>query len=112
MKERMAEFAFYAFPSYWTLALTILALFVRKTPLMNPDLLSLVTISATILIAAFLLTKKCRWIVLPMIALAVFIALHKDGYTDHIVQLFGIFTALHYIACGAYALKHRNDTEG
>ena len=102
MKEKMAEFAFFAFPGYWTLALTFIVLFAWKTPLTDPDLLALIAVNAAILTAVFLLMKKCWWVIFPMIALAAFIALQKDGFTDHIFQLFGIYMILHYVVCGVY----------
>lgn len=111
MKEKIAKFAFYAFPAYWTLALTSIVLFVWKTPLTDPDLLALIFLDAAIIDAAFLLMKKRRWVVLPMIALAVFIALRKDGYTDDIVQIFGMYMILHYIVCAVYAYRHRRNRE-
>lgn len=111
MKDKLAEFAFYAFPSYWTLALTFVVVFIWKTPLTDPDLLSLIAVSAAILVAAFLLMKKRWWTVFPMIALSVFIALRKDGFTDDIFLLFGAYMILHYTVCGIHVYRHRGERE-
>ena len=111
MKDKIAEFAVYAFPSYWTLALTSIVLFVWKTPLTDPDLLSLIAVSAAILVAAFLLMKKRWWPVFPMIALSIFIAMQKDGFTDDIFLFFGTYMILHYTVCGIYVYRHRGERE-
>ncbi len=111
MKEKAAEFAFFSFPCYWTLALACIALLAWKTPLMNPDLLAVLLVSAAIIATAVLLIKKHWWTVLPMIVLGAYITQIKDGFTDHIFQLFGLYMILHYIVCGIYVFKYRRDRE-
>lgn len=46
-----------------------------------------------------------------MIALSVFIALRKDGFTDDIFLFFGAYMILHYTVCGIYVYRHRGKRE-
>jgi len=107
-QHQMGEYILFAFPAYLPLVLSIVAIFVWKTPLNEPFLRLLLLFNAAILVSAFLLMKKCWWISLPMIALGIYIALQNDQHVGHLLQLFGCYLVLHYAGWGIYVYRKGN----
>ena len=106
----MIKFCLFAFLCYWTLAVLYVAVGIWKTPIHNPDVIAVMSVSAAIIIAAIFLVKKRDWVCLPMVALGIYIALQDDQRVGYILHFFGIYLVLHYLSCGVYAFRRRKET--
>ena len=86
-----------------------IALVIWKVGLNEPDLIPLAYVSIAIIVAAILLVKQYYWASLPMILLGVYIfcGVKNDQHFGHIVQLYGAYLILHYLACCMDVFKHR-----
>jgi len=109
--NQIQKFLLFALPSFWTLTVLFIVLAIWNEGFI-PDLIPVTLMSIAIIVTAILLVQKYYWICLPMIALGIYIALQDDQFVGHILQFFGAYIILHYLACGVYVYKNRKKEGG
>ena len=105
--EQVTRFILFASPSYWTLALLFIVLAVWKTPINDPDVISVILLSAAIIIAAVFLTRSHYWISFLMTAFGILIMLQNDQHIGEVFTFYGLYLIVHYAMCGIYVYKSR-----
>ncbi len=106
-QHQIGEFLLFAFPAYLPLVLSVVAIFIWKTPLNEPFLVLLLLFNAVVVLSAVFLVKKRWWISLPLIALGIYIAMQNDQHIP--LQPFGCYLILHYVVWGLYAYKTKGN---
>jgi len=109
--NQIQKFLLFALPSFWTLTVLFIVLAIWNEGFI-PDLIPVTLMSIAIIVTAILLVQKYYWICLPMIAFGIYIALQDDQFVGHILQFFGAYIILHYLACGVYVYKNRKKDGG
>ena len=104
--NQIQKILLFALPSFWTLAVLFIVLIIWNEGFVS-DLIPVMLVSIAIIVTAILLVRKYYWICFPMIALGIYIALHDDQFVGHILQSFGAYMILHYLACGVHVYKTR-----
>lgn len=107
ISEQTAKFPLFALPCIWPAILLFIVLTFMKAEIQNPAVIVVALMNAAIIAAAVLLVKKQYWICIPMIALGLYIALQDDQHFGQILQFYGIYLMLHYLASGVHVYQSR-----